>query len=79
MLPEPPVPARPKPPSCDGYHFAQAKAASTLHFVFDQGLGRFVMAKVVKNAGGRVVRWFKALQEKNRPPYLWYEHSLYDA
>jgi hypothetical protein len=37
------------------------------------------MAKVMKNSGIRVVRWFKALKEKNRPPYRWYEPSLYDA
>ena len=37
------------------------------------------MTKAAKNTGLRVVRWFKALREKNRPPYRWYEHSLYDA
>jgi hypothetical protein len=37
------------------------------------------MTKTAKKAGMRVVRWFKALQEENRPPYRWYEYSLYDA
>jgi len=37
------------------------------------------MTKAVKSTGKRVAQWFKALQEKNRPPYRWYEHSLYDA
>jgi len=37
------------------------------------------MIKAVKKTGTRLVRWFKALQEKNRPPYRWHEHSLYDA
>jgi hypothetical protein len=37
------------------------------------------MTEAVKSTGMRVPRWFKALQEKNRPPYRWYEHSLYDA
>jgi hypothetical protein len=33
----------------------------------------------IKKIGTRVGRWFKAFHEKNRPPYRWYEHSLYDA
>jgi hypothetical protein len=37
------------------------------------------MTKAMKNTGTPVVRWFKALEEKYRPPHRWYEHSLYDA
>jgi hypothetical protein len=33
----------------------------------------------IKKTGTRLARWFKAAREKNRPPYRWYEHSLYDA
>jgi hypothetical protein len=40
---------------------------------------RFAMATSLKKTGARFRRWFKALQEKNRPPYRWYEHGYYDA
>jgi hypothetical protein len=33
----------------------------------------------LKNAGTRTARWFKRFQEKNRPPYRWYEHGTYVA
>jgi hypothetical protein len=33
----------------------------------------------MKKTGTRFVGWFKKFREKNRPPYRWYEHSLYDA
>jgi hypothetical protein len=33
----------------------------------------------IKKTGARVVRWFRQYQEKNRAPYRWHEHSLYDA
>lgn len=33
----------------------------------------------VKKTGKRFARWFKAFREKNRPPFRYYEHSLYDA
>jgi hypothetical protein len=33
----------------------------------------------IKKTGARFVHWVKAFQKKNRPPYRWYEHSLYDA
>jgi len=42
-------------------------------------LRRFAMATSLKKTGARFRRWFKALQEKNRPPYRWYEHGYYDA
>jgi hypothetical protein len=32
-----------------------------------------------KQVGKRHVRWFRTLQEKNRPPYRYYQHSLGDA
>jgi hypothetical protein len=32
-----------------------------------------------KQIGKRLTRWFKTFHEKNRPPYRYYEHSLYDA
>lgn len=34
---------------------------------------------VTKQIGKRLARWFKAFREKNRPPYRYDEHSLYDA
>ncbi len=37
------------------------------------------MTKAMKKTGRRFAQWFKTLREKNRPPYRWYEHSLYDA
>jgi hypothetical protein len=33
----------------------------------------------IKKTGTRLARWFKAVREKNQPPYRWYEHSLYNA
>ena len=67
-----------KPPSCDGRHFAGPRLL--LGFIwFRHTPWGSAMTKAVKNTGTRVVRWFKALREKNRPPYRWYEHSLYDA
>lgn len=33
----------------------------------------------VKQTGKRFARWFKTFRDKNRPPYRYYEHSLYDA
>jgi len=69
---------REKPPSCDRHHFAGSRRPVTL-FWFRHTPWGSAMTKAVKNTGTRVVRWFKALQEKNRPPYRWYEHGLYDA
>jgi hypothetical protein len=37
------------------------------------------MTKVIKKTGTRFARWFNTYREKNRPPYRWYEHGLYDA
>jgi hypothetical protein len=37
------------------------------------------MTKAAKITGVRVVRWFRALQEKNRPPHRRYERSPYDT
>ncbi len=37
------------------------------------------MSAAIKRTSARFTRWFKAFREKNRPPYRWYEHSLYDA
>jgi hypothetical protein len=37
------------------------------------------MTKAMKRNGTRLVRWFKKFQEKNRPPYRWYEHGYYEA
>jgi hypothetical protein len=34
---------------------------------------------VTKQIGRRLARWFKTFREKNRPPYRYGEHSLYDA
>jgi hypothetical protein len=33
----------------------------------------------IKKTGMRATRWFKRFQEKNRPPYRWYEHGIYVA
>ena len=32
-----------------------------------------------KQISKRLARWFKTFREKNRPPYRYHEHSLYDA
>jgi hypothetical protein len=37
------------------------------------------MTVSMKKTGTRLARWFNTYREKNRPPYRWYEHSLYDA
>jgi hypothetical protein len=34
---------------------------------------------IIKKMGTGLAGWFKAFREKNRSPYRWYEHSLYDA
>jgi hypothetical protein len=33
----------------------------------------------IKKTGTRLARRFKAVREKNRPPYRWYECGLYNA
>jgi len=35
------------------------------------------MAAQIAKAKSRLVRWFKQVSEKNRPPYRWYEHDHY--
>jgi hypothetical protein len=45
----------------------------------DMGFRRSTMTTSLKETGARFRRWFKALQEKNRPPYRWYENGYYDA
>jgi len=37
------------------------------------------MTAAVKRTSKTFVQWFKAFRDKNRPPYRYYEHSLYDA
>ena len=37
------------------------------------------MTATMKKAGKRFAQWFKTFRDKNRPPYRYYEHSLYDA
>jgi hypothetical protein len=37
------------------------------------------MTKAMEKTGTRLAQWFKTFREKNRSPYHWYEHSLYDA
>ena len=37
------------------------------------------MTAAVKKTGRHFARWFKTFREKNRPPYHYYEHTLYDA
>jgi hypothetical protein len=38
-----------------------------------------VAMTAMKQTGTRFARWFKTFREKNRPPYRYYEHSMYDA
>lgn len=33
----------------------------------------------MKQTGTRFVGWFKTFREKNRQPYRYHEHSMYDA
>ena len=33
----------------------------------------------MKKTGKRFARWFKQFRENNKPPFRYYEHSLYDA
>ena len=33
------------------------------------------MTALIVKTRSRLVRWFKAYQAKNRPPYRWYEHD----
>ncbi len=35
------------------------------------------MTALVKKTRSRLVRWFKKVREKNRPPFKWYEHDHY--
>lgn len=37
------------------------------------------MNTAMTKAGRHLAEWFKAFRAKNRPPYRYYEHSLYDA
>ena len=44
-----------------------------------RAIRRSIMTAAVKKSGKHFVRWFRKFQDKNRPPYRWYEHSYYDA
>jgi hypothetical protein len=35
------------------------------------------MTAALKKTSTQFARWFRTVQEKNRPPYRWYEHDLY--
>ena len=34
---------------------------------------------MTKQRSTRIARWFKTFRDKNRPPYRYYEHGLYEA
>jgi hypothetical protein len=79
MVEAEPIFAFAKAPSCDDGHFVSLARRVLLRVDDGLALRRFAMATSLKKAGARFRRWFKALQEKNRPPYRWYEHGYYDA
>jgi hypothetical protein len=35
------------------------------------------MVALAKQTKSRLVRWFKEITERNKPPYKWYEHDHY--
>jgi hypothetical protein len=63
---------------CDGGHFRTPGLTIEGEHDYDHCRGESPMT-AVKKTGKRFARWFKAFREKNRPPYRYYEHSLYDA